>query len=343
MKELNSILKSIKNKELLPLYFLQGEEPYYIDVLSKSFENEVLSDDEKAFGQTIIYGKDTSIAEIISLAQQYPMMGDKNVIIVKEAQDLDFKKETEAILLKYVENPVPTTLLVFAYKKKGLDGKKKLTKTLKASNMLIDSIRLYDNQIPKWIADECTHLNIKTAPNISHLLATYLGNDLSRIANELQKLKIILKKDEVLNETLVEKHIGISKEYNVFELQKAIGERDMNVCYRIVHFMGKNPKTSPLVMTVGRLFEFFSQLMIYNLMSGENPQNIATELRINPYFIKDYASAGRNYPLKHISKIISILREADLKSKGLGANQTSDSELLKEMVYKILNVGNLRK
>ncbi|MFC6268830.1 DNA polymerase III subunit delta [Frigoriflavimonas asaccharolytica] len=343
MKELNSVLKSIKNKELLPFYFFQGEEPYYIDTVLKAFENDVLSEDEKAFGQTVIYGKDTNVAEIISLAQQVPMFGDLNLIIVKEAQDLHLSLEAEKIFNKYLENPVPTTTLVLGYKKKGLDSRKKFTKTLKANKMLFDSEPIRDYNLAKWIAEQCTALKIQTAPNISHLLAEYLGNDLSRIINELNKLQMLLPKDAVLNEALVEKHIGISKEYNVFELQNAIGSKNGNKTYRIVYFMGKNPKTNPLIMTVGRLFDFFSKLMIYQLMVGQNPQNIATALGVNPYFIKDYAEAARNYPLKHISKIISTLRDADMKSKGLGANQTSDSELLKEMVYKILNAGSLRK
>lgn len=343
MKELNSILKSIKNKQLLPFYFFQGEEPFYIDTALKAFENEVLSEDEKAFGQTVVYGKDSNYAEIISLAQQVPMFGDLNLIIVKEAQDLFLNAEAETLLNKYLENPVSTTTLVFGYKKKGLDSRKKLAKTLKANNMLFESAPVRDYNLAKWIAEQCTLLNIKTAPNISHLLAEYLGNDLSRIYNELNKLQMLLPKDAVLNEVLVEKHIGISKEYNVFELQNAIGAKDQNKSYRIVYFMGKNPKTNPLVMTIGRLFDFFSKLMIYQLMIGQNPQNIAKEMGINPYFIKDFAEAARNYPLKHISKIISTLRDADMKSKGLGANQTSDSELLKEMVYKILNAGALRK
>lgn len=289
-----------------------------------------------------MYGKDTTYGEIISLAQQVPMFGDCNLIIVKEAQDLLLNEKSEEILVRYLENIVPTTILVFGYKKK-IDKRKKITKLLVKNKMLFDSEPIKDYNLAKWIAEQCTTLHIKTAPNISHLLAEYLGNDLSRIHNELNKLQMLLPKDAILNEALVEKHIGISKEYNVFELQNAIGAKDQNKTYRIVYFMGKNPKTNPLFMTIGRLFDFFSKLMVYQLMAAQNPQNVAQELGINPYFIKDYAAAARNYPLKHISKIISTLRDADLKSKGLGANQTSDSELLKEMVYKILNAGALRK
>lgn len=342
MKELDSILKNIKNKTLEPIYFFHGLEPYYIDVAVKSFENEVLSEDEKSFGQTVVYGKDTTYVEIVSLAQQFPMFGEINLIIVKEAQDLKFSEDEQKALENYIENPVDTTVLVIAHKHKKLDSRKKFTKLLQKYNRLFLSEPVRDYQLAKWIADECKKNKIKTAPNISHLLAEYLGNDLSRIANELNKLKLVLKEGEILDEKQVEKHIGISKEYNVFELQKAIGQKDANKAFKIVHFMGKNPKSSPIVMTIGNLYNFFSNLIVYHTMKGENPQNIASEMGVNPYFLRDYEEAARLYSLKHLTRIISILREIDLKSKGLGANQTDDSELLKELVYKIINVDKTK-
>ncbi|PIE50605.1 MAG: DNA polymerase III subunit delta [Flavobacteriales bacterium] len=342
MKELNSVLKSIKNKTFLPIYFFHGQEPYYIDKAVKSFENDILSEEEKAFGQTIVYGKDTNLAEILALAKQFPMFGELNIIIVKEAQDLKIKEEEQKIFEHYIENPVPTTLLVFAHKHKKIDARKKFAKLLKKQNQLFLSEPVKDYQLANWIADECKALDIKTAPNITFLLAEYLGNDLSRIANELHKLKLILKKDEVLDGSMVEKHIGISKEYNVFELQKAIGEKNENKAFKIVHYMGKNPKSNPIVMTIGNLYNFFSNIIIHNTMSGSNPTEIASAMGINPYFLKEYAQAGRLYPLKHATRVISILREIDLKSKGLGANQTPDDELLKELVYKIINVHQIK-
>lgn len=342
MKELDLILKNIKNKELLPIYFFHGEEPYFIDVAVKSLENDILSEDEKSFGQTVVYGKDTNIAEIVSLAQQFPMFGEYNLIIVKEAQDLKFGEDEGRILENYAENPVATTILVFAHKHKKADSRKKFVKTLQKKGFLFLSEPVKDYQLAKWIADECQTLGIKTAPNISHLLAEYLGNDLSRISNELNKLKIILKNGEILDEKLVETHIGISKEFNVFELQKAIGQKDSAKAMKIVHYMGKNPKANPIVMTIGNLYNFFSNVIMYQTLIGQSPQTIASEMGVNPYFIKDYAESARFYPLKHATRIISILREIDLKSKGLGANQTPDSELLKEMVYKILNVDKTK-
>jgi DNA polymerase-3 subunit delta len=205
---------------------------------------------------------------------------------------------------------------------------------------LSESIK--ENNLPKWIADECIKLNIKTAPNISHLLAEYLGNDLSRIANELNKLKIILKEGEVLDGTIIENHIGISKEYNVFELQKALGTKNANAAFKIAHFMGKNPKNNPFVMMLSSLYNYFSNVIIYNTMIGQPPQVIASQMGINPYFIKDYAESARLYPLKHSTRLISILREFDMKGKGLGAVNMSEAELIKELVYKIINVDKIK-
>lgn len=342
MKELDSILKNIKNKTFLPIYFLYGEEPYYIDVATKSFENDVLEEEEKAFGQTVVYGKDTNIPEIISLAKQFPMFGNYNLIVVKEVQDLKYNDENSRILESYIENPVPTTILVFAHKNGKIDARKKFVKLLQKKNQLFLSEPVKEYQLAKWIADECKNLNIKTAPNISHLLAEYIGNDLSRISNELSKLKIILKDNEVLDEKLVETHIGISKDYNVFELQKALGQKNADKAMKIIYYIGKNPKSNPFVMLIGNLYNYFSNIIIYHTMHGQSQQTIASTMGINPFFLKDYAEAARFYPLKHSTRVISILREIDMKGKGLGSNQTEDAELLKELVFKIINVDKLK-
>ncbi len=343
MKDLDLLLKNIKNKELLPLYFLHGEEPYYIDVAVKAFENGVLEEDEKAFNQIVVYGKDTNYLDILASARQFPMMGDKLLIIVKEAQDLKLNEEETTALLNYAENPVESTILVFAHKNKKLDGKKrKLNDLLKKKKYIYQSDKMKDYDVPKFIASELQKAKIKTTAIIPNLLSEYLGTDLSRIANEVNKLKLVIKEGEILDEKAVEKHIGISKEFNVFELQKALGAKDSAKAMKIVYYMGKNPKTSPLVMTVGFLYNYFSNIILYHTLPGASPQTLASELGINPYFVKDYALAARMYPLKLATRIISILRETDLKSKGLGVNQTDDSELLKEMVYKILNVDKVK-
>ncbi|MDV7695444.1 DNA polymerase III subunit delta [Chryseobacterium soli] len=342
MKELDLILKNIKNKEVLPIYFLHGEEAYFIDVAVKSFEHDLLAEDEKAFNQTVVYGKDTSYQEILSLARQFPMMGDRQLIIVKEAQDLKLNEEENRALEAYIENHVPSTVLVFAHKHKKLDSRKKAAKALDKAKALFLSESVKESNLPKWIADECVALKIKTAPNISHLLAEYLGNDLSRIANELNKLKIILKEGQILDGTIIENHIGISKEYNVFELQKALGTKNASAAFKIAHFMGKNPKNNPFVMMLASLYSYFSNVIIYQTMIGQPQQVIASQMGINPYFIKDYAESARLYPLKHATRVISILREFDMKGKGLGAVNMSEAELIKELVYKIINVDKIK-
>ena len=343
MKELELIFKNIKNKEFLPIYFFHGEEAYYIDIAVKALENDVLTEDEKAFNQTVVYGKDTNYNEILALAKQYPMMGDKQLIIVKEAQDLKLNEEETSLLEKYVENPVESTILVFAHKHKKVDSRKKVFKTLDKAKMLFHSESVKDYNLAKWIDNEARNLQIKLAPGISQLLADYLGNDLSRIANELNKMKLVLKDGEVLDGKLVETHIGISKEFNVFELQKALGKKDANTAFKIAYYMGKNPKTNPIVMTIGNLYNFFSNVVLYHTVSHQSPPTIASELGINPYFVKDYAEAARLYPLKFATRIISVLREIDLKSKGLGAVNMDEGELLKEMVYKIINIDKVKK
>ena len=232
--------------------------------------------------------------------------------------------------------------MVFAHKHKKLDSRKKAAKALDKAKTLFLSESVKENNLPKWISDECVKRKINTAPNISHLLAEYLGNDLSRIVKELNKLKIILKEGEILDGTIVENHIGISKEYNIFELQKALGTKNANTAFKIAYFMGKNPKNNPFVMMLASLYNYFSNVIIYQTMAGQSPQTIASQMGVNPYFIKDYAESARLYPLKHATRVISILREFDMKGKGLGAVNMGEAELIRELVYKIINVDKIK-
>ncbi|SEF71064.1 DNA polymerase III, delta subunit [Halpernia humi] len=342
MKDLNIILKSIKNKTFLPVYFFHGEESYFIDVAVKALENGVLTEDEKAFNEIIVYGKDTTYAEICSLARQFPMMGDKQVIIVKEAQDLKSTEDDTKAFLTYLENPVESTILVFGHKNKKLDGRKAFGKLLAKKNFTFYSEKIKDYKIAQWISDECKKLNIKTSPNIPNLLAEYLGDDLSRIANELKKLKIVLKENEVLDEKLVELHIGISKDYNVFELINALSENNASKALKIAHFMGKNTKANSIILSLANLYNFFSNLIMYQAMAGQNPQTIAAETDINPYALRFLAIAAKHYSLKNATRIISLLRETDLKSKGLGAVNVGEDQLLNELIFKILNVNSIK-
>ena len=341
MKELDLILKNIKNKELLPIYFFHGEEPYFMDVALKSFENDYLTEDEKAFNQTVVYGKDTTYSDVLSLARQFPMMGDKQVIIIKEAQDIALTEGESNALKLYAENPVASTVLVIAYKYKKVDSRKAFVKTLTQKKMIFLSEKIKDYNVAKWIEAELRSLDIKAQPSIPPLLSQYLGADLSRISNELQKLKMILKPGEILDAKIIETNIGISKDFNVFELIKALGKKDEINAFKIAHYIGKS-KSSNFIMMMGNLYTFFSNLIIYHTMPGQSPQNMAAAMGINPYFLKEYSEAARSYNLKHCTRAISILREIDLKSKGLGANNMTDGELLKEMVFKLLRIDQYK-
>ncbi len=332
MDEVIKIINDIKQGNIKPIYFLMGEEPYYIDKITEFIENNVLTEDEKGFNQMVLYGKDVSIDEVVSNAKRYPMMADRQVVIVKEAQELSRNIEK---LESYAENPQPTTVLVFAYKYKTLDKRKKVTKVLEKAGVVYESKKMYDNQVGDWIKRLLSGKGYGIEPKAAAMLVEFLGNDLSRISNELDKLMIILPQGSSISPKVIEDNIGISKDYNVFELRKAIGERDELKAYKIAEYFSQNPKDNPLVMTVGLVFGFFSQLLQYHGLKDKNPSNVAKLLRINPYFVKDYDIALRNYPMRKVSAIVATLRDVDVKSKGVGAGNIPQSDLLKEMLVKI--------
>ncbi len=334
MDEVVKIINDIKTGNIKPIYFLMGEEPYYIDKLTEYIEENVLTDDEKGFNQMVIYGRDTTIDEIVSNAKRFPMMAERQVVIVKEAQELS---RTIDQLEAYAENPQPTTVLVFAYKYKTLDKRKKLIKTLDKKGLVYESKKLYENQVGEWIRRVLKGRGFEIEPKAMMMLVEFLGNDLSRIANEINKLEIILPKGSKITPSHIEENIGFSKDFNVFEFRKAIGEKNQFKAYQIADYFAKNPKDNPLVMTTGLVFGFFSALLQYHGLKDKSPNNIARELKVSPYFVTDYISAAKNYPMKKVSSIIAALRELDVKSKGVGANSLSDSDLLKEILVKIFN------
>jgi DNA polymerase III subunit delta len=334
MDEIVKIINDIKNGNIKPIYFLMGEEPYYIDKLTEYIEDNVLSEEEKGFNQMVLYGRDVSVEDIISNAKRYPMMAERQVVIVKEAQELS---RTIDRLESYADNPQPSTVLVIAYKYKTLDKRKKLTKTIDKIGLLFESKKLYENQVAAWISRVLKPKDYSIEPKASAMLVEFLGTDLSRISNELDKLQIILPKGTVINPNHIEENIGFSKDFNVFEFRKAIGDRDQLQAYRIADHFAQNKKEYPMVLTTGMVFSFFSQVLQYHGLKDKNPKNVASVLKINPYFVKDYDVALRNYPMKKVSSIVATLRDIDVKSKGVGANQLHESDLLKEMLVKIFN------
>ncbi|SHJ13716.1 DNA polymerase III subunit delta [Flavobacterium terrae] len=334
MDEVLKIIKDIQAGNIKPIYFLMGEEPYYIDKLSEYIEQNILQEHERDFNQTILYGRDVSVEDIVGNAKRYPMMADRQVVIVKEAQELS---RTIDKLESYAENPQDTTVLVICYKYKTLDKRKKVTKVLEKKGVVFESKKLYENQVGDWLKRVLQGKKLNIEPKAVQMFVDFLGNDLSRIANEIDKLVIILKPGEVITPAIIEENIGFSKDFNPFELRKSIGERDQYKSYLIANHFAANPKDNPIVLTIGLVFSFFSQLLQYHGLKDKNPRNVASALKINPFFVKDYELAARNYPMKKVSGIVSTLKDIDLKSKGVGANSLAQSDLLKEMLAKIFN------
>jgi len=334
LDEVKQIVTDIKNRNFKPIYFLMGEEPYYIDNISKYIESQVLTEEEKGFNQMVLYGRDVSIEDVVGHAKRYPMMSEYQVVIVKEAQDLSRHIEK---LVDYAENPQPTTILVFNYKYKTIDKRKKLYKTLKKSGVIFEGKKLYDNQVGDWIRRVLSGQNYTISPKAAQMLAEFLGTDLSKISNELEKLKIILPEGTQITPEHIEQNIGISKDYNNFELQKAVGARDFVKANQIIKYFGENPKDNPMVVTVSLLYSFFSKLLHLHGLSDKSPRSVTAALKINPYFANEYIAAARNYPMKQVSSVIATLREFDVKSKGVGSNAVSQGDLLKEMMVKIMN------
>lgn len=334
MDDVKQIVADIKSGNIKPIYFLMGEEPYYIDAISDFIEENVLSEEEKGFNQMVLYGRDIAIEDIVSNAKRFPMMAERQVVIVKEAQDLSRTIEN---LSSYAENPQPTTVLVLNYKYKKIDKRKALYKTIKKAGVVFESKKLYDNQVPDWIRRVLSGQNYSISPKASQMLVEFLGTDLGKINNELNKLKIILPEGTQITPEHIEENIGISKDYNNFELRKAIGERNSVKAFKIVNYFADNPKDNPMVVTVSLLFNFFSQLLHLHGLHDKNPRNVASALKINPYFVNEYVVAARNYPMKKVSQIVAILRDIDVKSKGVNANAIPQGDLLKELLVKIFS------
>ncbi|WP_300025115.1 DNA polymerase III subunit delta [uncultured Maribacter sp.] len=333
MDEAVQIVNTIKKGQISPIYFLYGEEAYFIDKISDYISNNVLTEDEKGFNQMVLYGRDVSIEDIVGNAKRYPMMAEHQVVIVKEAQHLSRTIEN---LCTYAENPQQSTVLVICYKYKKLDKRKKLHKIIKKNGVVFESKKLYENQVSDWIRKHLVSRGYTISHKAALLLVEYLGTDLGKISKELDKLKLVLPKQTEINPVHIEEHIGISKDYNNFELKRAIGDRDIVKATKIINYFAQNPKDNPFILTITLLHSFFTQLLQYHGLADHSPKNVASALRINPYFVSEIQTAARNYPMKKVSGIISSLREMDLKGKGVGATPMKEADLLKELLYKIV-------
>ena len=285
-----------------------GEEPYYIDKISDYIEENVLTNEEKGFNQVVLYGRDITIDDIVENAKRYPMMSERQVVIIKEAQDLS---RTIDKLESYANNPQLSTVLVINYKYKKLDKRKSLYKAISKVGIVYESKKLYENQVVDWIRRVLSAKKYSISPKAAQMLVEFLGTDLSKINNELEKLQIIIPKETQITPELIEKNIGISKDFNNFELRKAVGERNVLKANQIIKYFAENPKDNPMIVTVALLFNFFTQLLQFHGLTDKSPRNVASALKVNPYFVKEYVLAAKNFPMKKASSAISVLREFD--------------------------------
>ncbi|MDL5511907.1 DNA polymerase III subunit delta [Arenibacter sp. M-2] len=331
MDEVKQIVGNIKKGNIAPIYFLTGEEPYYIDKISEYIEKNVLTEEERGFNQVVLYGKEITIEDIVGNAKRYPMMSERQVVIVKEAQHLSRTIEN---LVPYADQPQPSTVLVLCYKYNKLDKRKKLYKSIKKSGVIFEGKKLYENQVGDWIKKSLHSRGYGITFKAANLLVEFLGTDLGKIDKELEKLCLVVPKGVEVNPEAIESNIGISKDYNNFELKKAIGERDVEKATRIVNYFAQNPKDNPFVLTITLLYSFFIQLLSYHGLKDHSPKNVSTALGIRPFFVSEIQTAARNYPMRRVSEIISGLRELDVKGKGVGSN-ISQADLLKELLIKV--------
>ncbi|MBK6444476.1 MAG: DNA polymerase III subunit delta [Bacteroidetes bacterium] len=349
----DQIIGDLKKKIYSPVYFLQGEEPFYIDQIASYIENEVLSESEKEFNQTVLYGKDLDLPTLISYAKRYPMMANYQVVIVKEAQDIrglagkkdddvpsakkGGKSETKDPFLEYLQKPTPTTILVFCYKYKTIDKRTKAAKTLDKAGIVFESKRIYPDKVPAWVNQYVLSKGHRINPKAAVLMAEYLGADLSRVANEVNKLLLNLKAGDEISAKLVEENIGISKEFNIFELQNALGKRNILKANQIVNYFSANPKANPIQFTLPQLYGYFLKILLLHSISDRSQNNVASILGVHPYFVQDYESAAKAYSRDHCIRNISYIRDYDLRAKGIKASSANDGMLMKELVYRILH------
>ena len=333
--EFEKIMSDLSEGKYAPVYFLMGEESYYIDKISDYLAHHVLKEEEKAFNQTILYGKDADAAAIINTAKRFPMMSEYQVVIVREAQQVRNIDD----LIYYVPNPLKSTILVICYKYKKYDKRKKLYKELEKNGVVFESKKLYESQVPDWISQVLKGKGITIQPPAALLLTEFLGNDLQKIEKELDKLILTLPSGEKnINTNHIEENIGISKDYNPYELQKALVEKNALKAYRIIDYMGHNQKSNPFSVTIASLYFFFNKVFLLATLKDKSKENVRDKLNIQPFFLSEYNKATRVFPPAKTFQIIQWLREYDLQSKGVGNISATPHDLLKELVYKILQV-----
>ncbi len=332
MKEFESLLSELKNKIYHPVYFFWGSEPYYMDRLTAYMEQNILSDSEKSFNQTIFYGRDTNVINVIESARRFPMMSNYQLVIIKEAQQL---KDIEKLAV-YLENPMKSTILVINYKNESIDKRTKFYKLL-SKYVCVQFEKIRDYQVAKWIVEYLKSKKLSIDPEAAELMADAIGNDLNNIVHEIDKLCTLLSSDiKSITKQHIEKNIGISKDFNNFELLRAIGRKDIVRTNKILYYFQKNPKNHPFIVININLLNYFTKLLMYHYLPDKSKQSVASALEIFPNFVSEYEQAAKKYPPKKIETIVSLLREYDIKSKGIGSS-VAEEELLQELIFKIIH------
>lgn len=328
-----SIISAVKNGEFAPIYLLHGEESFFIDAITDAIVQYALKDEERDFNQSTLYGKDTDVETLITEAKGYPMMAERRLVVLREAQDLKQFEKLEG----YAENPLESTVLVLCHKHKKFDSRKKLFKTISKSGVVFRSDLVPDYKLVDWINNYVKSNGYGISQKASMLLSEFLGNDLSKIVNELNKLYLLVEKGTTINDVHIEENIGISKDYNMFELSNAISARDIPKAFAIVDYFEHNPKAGALIPIVNNLFTLFSQLMRIHFLENKSKESVASALRVHPFVASKLLVACNIYKPKKIAANIAILHDFDLKSKGIGNSSASDGQLMKEMVYRLMN------
>lgn len=332
------LIKQLQKNQYAPVYFLQGDEAYYIDSIAQYVEQHAIPEAERSFNQIILYGRDAAINEILTQARRFPMMAERQLVLIKEAQDIpDINREGGSkLLVDYLENPSPSTILVFCYKYKSIDKRKALGKALEKAAVEMTSKKLYDNQIPAWIMEYARSKDIQISEKATQMLADNIGNNLKRLAHEIDKVLINIQGEDKIEAGHIQEYVGISKEYNAFELQKAIAVKDVVKANMIINYFAANLKGNPIIPTIALLFGFFSKLLMVHHTKDKSKGHLAGKLRVNPFFVAEYLQATHHYPLPKVIDNIHHLRLADIHSKGINAN-TDDGQILKELIFKLLH------
>lgn len=325
------ILSEWKKGQFKPIYWLEGDEPYFIDMLVDHAEHKILSESEAGFNLTIFYGRDADWAAVVNACRRYPMFAERSVVLLKEAQHMrDIDK-----LEPYIENPLSSTVFVVSYKEKKVDARTKFAKLLKQNAEVFTTKKIYDSQLPEWASNMVQQHGLTINQKALQLLVDHIGNDLSRIQNEVEKLAVNLGSRKNITEDDIETYIGVSKEFNVFELQDAMVRKDLAKAIRIIQYFEANPKAAPIQMMLPALYNFFSKVyMIFGVQGDE--KTLATAIGVNPYFIKDYIAAAKNYAYEGVERILLLLHEYNLRSVGVNNAGAEDSSLMKEMVVKMM-------